>query len=586
MHGARTALVAAALVLAASTAQSAWSQGDVDQKLRQLESKLESVLSELQAVKSENQELRGTVARLSDDMAARTDEPAGDQSELERAINDLRKSEPTTFSEQPLLTRKNGFIDHMIWGGEWRTRVDYRHNTADLLDDIDDDGVRLDYRFNLGLGFVFQPEQREGGAVPKIRTWFEIQAAGRGANNTAESIPSGLGVSVGDFATRDNDLDIVRLYQAWIELDNMFSTEGLRLTIGRQEIRLGSELIIGTNEFFTGTVHDAVRLDFDIEAIQGKFHTFYAKEAASDGQVPPGLSTGGLSNGRFRSSGDEDELAAFYSEWGFLKPLSLDLYYIYYNARSAGSSIAPDNQTSPNDPAVDAFGLSTLEGQINTIGTWLHEDDMLLDGLYLGLETAFQFGEAEDGDSLDSFLVEFTGEYALPVESDMAPSVYFSYYFAEGPDAGLRNGFSTFFISRHNNVPVFNGEHGPFSRFGNVDMIPSLNVHVFQLGFRFNPDPNWTLGLSYLYSMANHSRSPFTINPLGTVFLDDRGIGHEIDLYGQYKIDTHAYLFLNFSVFVPDADFSIQPVSDPNGPLQAFDTEVAVGVFAQIQVRF
>lgn len=501
--------------------------------------------------------------------------------------------DPTTFAtKKPLYRRNGGFIENMEIGGEWRTRVDYRNNTVDLLDKTDDEGLRLDYRFNLGFGFNFRTDQStEGHHVPNIRTWFEFQAAGRGANNTAENIATGNFPSAGEFSTRDNDLDFIRLYQAYIAFDNMFDVSGLNFVIGRQEINLGSGLLVGTNEFFTGTVHDALRLDFDISGLPGKFTTFYSKEASSDGQFATGFSTGGILTSRFRSSGDEDELMGFYygdNDWAEI--FKFDLYYIYFNARSSNGTIRPDNVTSPNDPAVDAFGLNTLGGQIHTLGTWLHGEDIFTDGLYLGVEFAYQLGDDENGNERDAALVEFVSEYKLPIdETDIR--LFFAYYFAEGDDPSDRlsqNGFKTLFISRHNNEPVFS-RHGPYSRFGNVDMIPSENVHVFQGGFKFEPWNNWLMGMTYLFAMANHSERPFTKSALGNVFLDERNIGHEIDFWAKYDIGAATDLFLNLSVFIPVSDFKVLDFNENFQTSNNFSTEetdVAVGLYAQFRVRF
>ena len=578
----RAALIVT-IALALTAARAIRAQESVDDRLKKLEEKVETL-------SKENTSLKATIVDLQ--KIANRDEPPTDEgaiaikSQIEEMIGS--GTYETKIGRERLLTRDGGFVDNIIIGGEWRTRVDYRDNTADLLDRLDDNGLRLDYRFNLGFGFKIHDESTDPEQIPvNVSTWFEIQTAGRGANNTAESIPPGIAGSggIGDFATRDNELDVVRLYQAYVRLDNILNTEGLMLQVGRQEMTYGSGLIVGTNEFFTGTVHDAIRLGFEIEKIEGTFNIFYAKEAAADGQVPPGISTGGLLTGAFRSTGDEDELLGMHSEWGFLDPVKLDFYYVYFNARSAPGTIRPDNVTSPNDPGVDAFGLNTLEGQIHTIGTWLHSDK-LIDDVYLGLELAYQFGQDESHNDLDAGLIEFTFEWKLPVDS-YNPRIYGGFYFAEGRDSGVAAGFSPLFISRHNNDPVFDRQYGPYSRFGNVDMIPSQNVFVIQAGFKFDPWQDWTLGLTYLYAWAHHSKEALSLTQAGVLFIDDRAIGHEVDLYARYRVSSHTDLFLNLSVFAPVADFFVFDfASTTNVTVFREDSAVAVGIFAQIQVRF
>ena len=526
---------------------------------------LEKLVGSLQ---TENAQLKETVAGFE----------ATEADGVEEAIQEVVFS--SYLGDKNLFRADGGFVNRMIWGGEWRTRADWRINTADLLSELDDAGFRLDYRFNLGVGFDLTPSGvDEGSNDLAVTTWFEFQAAGRGANNTAENIQSGIGVGIGDFATRENDLDVLRLYQAYINLDHLFGQDDFSLKIGRQEIIFGSQLIMGTNEFFTGTVHDAIRFDYGFDG--NRISAFYAKEASSDGQVPPGIATGGLLTGQFRASGDEDEVMGLYGSFSFLDPVDVDAYYFFFNARDAQSFVAPVNVTSPNDPAIDAFGRSTLEGQIHTIGLWARSD-RLVDDLFLSLEIAYQTGQEEDGDELDALLVELSTEYNLPFWEDSAPRIYFGYYFSEGPDHDMNNGFAPMFISRHNNDPLRG--HGGYSRFGNVDLIPAQNVHVIQAGFKFEPSEEWIVGLTWLYAWANHSRAQFGINPLGTVFLDDRSIGHEVDVYAKYRLSDQTDFFLNASVFFPEANFVIDSIA--SGTLERFDTDMAFGLFAHIQVRF
>ncbi len=574
-------MLAVVAAMALGLGQAASAQQDMD--------RLQELIQQVESLVQDNAALNARVEEL---------EQGGGEGGVASALAEIQEElglrAPYGNLSNDVLLRPDGagFVDHIVYGGEWRTRADYRHNTVDLLNDIDDDGFRLDFRFNLGLGFEWGVGAggEDGGNKTKIRTWFEIQASGRAANNTAETIPSFAGVSIGDFSTRDNDLDQVRLYQAYISLEDIFSVPSLGLKIGRQEITLGSKLIMGTNEFYTGTVHDAIRLDYNVEALgNARATVFYAKEAASDGQFPPGIATGGLLASQFRASGDEDELVGVYfANSDLLDPVTVDVYYFYFNGRSAGSGIRPDNVTSASDPGIDAFGRSSIQGQNHTFGTWIRSD-RLIDNFFFSLEVAYQVGKDDLENDLDSLLIEFLVEYNLPFLNEYAARVHAGYYFSEGPDSQSASGFSPLFISRHDNQPVHDG-HGAYGRFGNIDLIPATNIHVFHLGFKFSPDldQKWTLGLTYLYAVRNHSRERFTTISAGNIFLDDRQLGHEVDLYAVYQASAQIEMFFNATVFIPHADFIIERSNPPAGenPFAKFNTSIAIGIFAQIQIRF
>ena len=78
---------------------------------------------------------------------------------------------------------------------------------------------------------------------------------------------------------RANTLDDVEVYQSYIEANEMFGVP-LRLRIGRQELKLGSGWLVGTNEagsFFRGLSFDAIRATYATELIQ--VDAFWAKLA-------------------------------------------------------------------------------------------------------------------------------------------------------------------------------------------------------------------------------------------------------------------------------------------------------------------
>ncbi len=543
----------------------AQSGGDVNERLSSLEKQVATLLSE-------NAGLRAKVDSMEENQA--DSGGMGGETDLSRAIEDVMSSGNFGVVSTP------AGVSALTFDGETRARLDFRSNTGDLRDDVDDDGLRLDFRFNLGMKYQFNDN---------VTTYFEIQAAGRGSNNTAEDIASGIGgAGAGAFEARGNELDEVRLYQAWVQLNDILGVDSLGLKVGRQELVYGSGLLLGSNNFFTGFVHDAVRIDYRIEGLSADVSFFYSKQGAADGQVTPGLATGGLFTGRFRASGDEDEMLGIYTafEPEGLDPLKIDVYWIYFNARSAGNGIRPDNVTTSADPGIDSFGRSVIGGRTHTIGMWARGDDIFVEGLYLSAEFAFQTGSDENDQDLNAFIVELAIEFRPSFLSDVNGAFYAGYYFAEGPDNGESQGFTPLFNSRHNNEPIRG--HGAYSRFGNIDFIPASNVHVFQIGFKFEPNPDWVLGVTYLFAALDESQNPLTFTPNGAAYADDGNLGHEIDIYAQYQMTEQTVFFFNFSVFIPTFDFfETNPfaVGNSNG-FNKIDSDVAVAAYAQVRVTF
>ncbi|MCB9833223.1 MAG: alginate export family protein [Planctomycetes bacterium] len=565
-----------ALVAGGLPSLRAQSDEGVKSRLADLESKVESLLRE-------NSDLRTKVTVLENDRDnVRSAEEVTLTSEIESLTNGLAyRQDSGSFLEQP------SGVSSMYFKGEWRTRVDYRSNTSDLTDFVDDEGLRLDYRFNLGLGFRLTDVASESDSrALHVETYFEIQAAGRASNNTAEDLsPAIVGAGAGQFEARDNELDKVQLYKAWILLENLFGVDDLAVKIGRQELDYGSGLILGTNDFFTGTVHDAIRIDIPLTAEGSNVSFFYAKEGAPDGLVSPGLASGGLLSGRFRATGDEDEMLGLYTEIisESLDPVEIDFYWVYFDAHGAESGVAPVNGTTSADPGVDSFGRAIIGGETHTLGFWIRADDLFTEGLYLGVEFAYQLGDDEAGGDIDAMMIEVTAEYALPFMSDWRGAVFASYYFAEGPDNDSLQGFTPLFISRHQiTAPSGRG----FSRLGNIDFIPTQNVHVFQIGLKFEPAPQWIMGITYLNAMLNHGSEPFTFVPQGAVYVDDRFLGHEIDLFAQYDHSAQTTFFFNLSVFVPEFDYFFENPLSATNPIQGVGTDVAVGVYTQVRVVF
>jgi hypothetical protein len=113
--------------------------------------------------------------------------------------------------------------------------------------------------------------------------------------------------------SRANTSDDVELYQAYIDANEMWGTK-LKARIGRQEIKLGSGWLVGTNDknaYFRGLSFDGVRLtyatdQFSVEALWAKL----------------------LDQSPWYSDGDID-LYGVYGSYLGIENVTLDAYWLY-----------------------------------------------------------------------------------------------------------------------------------------------------------------------------------------------------------------------------------------------------------------
>ena len=173
---------------------------------------------------------------------------------------------------------------------------------------------------------------------------------------------------------RANSVDDVEVYQAYIEADNMWNMP-LRMRVGRQEMPLGSQWLVGVNDtaaFFRGLSFDAVRLTYT--------HDVFTLDAFA-----AILAEGGIA--------EEDEDVWLYGVYGSyvgMEGLQLDLYWLFLrDARSLNDT----NFIAPIEWVEDVFGLDDYDvTNVHTVGL---RGAGTFGNLDFEAEVAYQFGEAD-----------------------------------------------------------------------------------------------------------------------------------------------------------------------------------------------
>ncbi|HQB01885.1 MAG TPA: porin [Candidatus Hydrogenedentes bacterium] len=192
----------------------------------------------------------------------------------------------------------------------------------------------------------------------------------------------------------------VALYQAYIEARNLWGTP-LSLRVGRQEIALGSQMLVGTNDYsynFSGLSFDALRLTFandyvNIDAIAAKL-----AETVSD-------------------FGDDDvDMYAVYGSYIGIEDVTLDAYWVFI--RDDQGALA---NILRNDTTVD----------IHTLGL---RGAGVISGFDFDVEAAYQFGDVAADVEYAEWAVN--AEVGYTFDMTLQPRVFarFAYFGGGDPD--------------------------------------------------------------------------------------------------------------------------------------------------------
>ncbi len=174
--------------------------------------------------------------------------------------------------------------------------------------------------------------------------------------------------------TRANSGDDIEVFQGYIEANEMWGTP-LRLRVGRQEIRLGSEFLVGARDFaffFSGISFDAIRLTWMGDAYS--VDVFASKLAE-----------------RFGDFGDDDiDFYGVYASCTAVEDMTFDAYWLLVRDDT-------DIEDVPGGLLLDLW--EGILGVDDYDTTNLHTVGLRWAGKYAGFdwdaEAAYQFGEAD-----------------------------------------------------------------------------------------------------------------------------------------------------------------------------------------------
>ena len=307
--------------------------------------------------------------------------------------------------------------------------------------------------------------------------------------------------------SRANTANDVEVYQAYIEAGDFLGMEGLRLRIGRQELALGNQWLVGPKDFgqwFVGRSFDAIRLTYATDMMS--LDAFWSKLVE-------------------RTLLEEDADVDLYGLYASLKPvedMTLDAYWLY--TRDA-RSINDTNFIAPLEWIEDAVGVDDYDV------TELHTVGMRVSGVTGGfdyeMEAAYQFGEADQyGFNFKPFLYGDNGaefdawgcniEFGYTLPSKWNPRLFAGYTFYEGADN--RDQSWTEWVNpfdRPESSVSFNRLFSNSFASGFFDLNNDLsNCHIFRAGTLMHPTEQVHLFFELAYFLVDE---PFDLPAYFTV---------------------------------------------------------------------
>ncbi len=556
---------------------------------------VEELLDEIRALKqqmtAQREEFTGRIQELQEQVDTSL------RQELEKEIEDIVAQKSRFYRRPPVESRKwsdlsifDALKGGLMFTGLFRSRAEVRLNNVDFNGSdrgIDDEGFRINGRFRLGFGAVLE---RGADTDPVISALTELQAYGTFANNTYFSFAGPGGVPLPtDFTIFREPFEQVGIYQGYLSFERLLD-QNVFVKIGRQEMVYGSEFLLGNNSFYDGTVHDAIRVDYD----NGEFSVsgFFAKEAQSDTELAVIFPAQDF---------DEDYLAGVYSEFKPAENLELDVYALYFDARS---NFTDSFVTRSTNFGFDGALNPPILGHFWTLGARLftHSLDLGGDKLSINAEVAYQFGKngvvdaasgGLDEQPIHGWATEIFASYRLdPTAEGLKPIFTVGYYWAAGgeknPDTA--NGFPTnnigfqpLFINRHFTglqdrseitMPYFPGG----GRYGNLDLIPLNNMHILKASVSVAPTDKTELGVSALMAIVADDEG-----------FGDGVFGYEIDLFASYRYSDFILFEGAIGFFIPQeiatdaSNYYFFGGADPNSEA---DNSLAFGAYVQALIQF
>lgn len=401
--------------------------------------------------------------------------------------------------------------------------------------DNDNESAFVEQRTRLGVKADFTDE---------VSTYIEFDSYSIWGDSFRSNYITGLdGLGAGDD---------VNLYQAYIEVNNAWGLP-IRTRIGRQEVELGSEWLLGNNDTswgYGGLSWDGIRTTYTSDTFTVDLLSLKMTET-------------------FDQFGDGDaNLYGVYASYIGLEDWQFDAYWLYVREHEGDNGV----QT-----LTEAFyGNVAEDNDLHTIGL---RGAGTFGAFDLEAELAYQFGDVEidtpgflwfnNDRDFDYDAFAFNVEAGYTFDMTWTPRIYLGAAFFEGGDLGQNNGwFGNNDRDLSFNRLFSNWEYSEFIE--NTELSNSL---IYRAGISAMPTEKISLLLAATYFQADEERDGWQFLWWGDSADDETGL--EVGLYGDYQYSEDLVFRAGYAHFFGDDGLEDGNFIQLNGLFPYFDDDSA-----------
>ena len=400
-----------------------------------------------------------------------------------------------------------------VHGNFW-TRGFYSDNFDDFDDTIDDEWDAFFFRARIGVKADLGSNVFVYTELQNFDSWGHRDSESAGSpigrsrpplrdvhdSPADDGVCSTLGCEFLGVPDTDDRFENIELYQGFIALKEVGGTS-FSFKLGRQEIKMGSELILGDLDWYGGISHDGFVGGWDLESFD--ITLLYTRvDRDSD----------------FGDDNEEDFWGAWVDfGWG---DSGVDTTVYAFNNR--------------DDSALSNFWTGGFR-------VWDYAEDHK--GFSWSVEYAMQTGDFSSTVDMDASVIE--GWIAYGFGNGRDQSVHLGYTSATGDDTSSATDFESF-------DPLFQDFH---YRLGLADFFATSNIEAIEVGYKLALNDNNKVGIDYyMFSLEEDN---------GAVAGDD--LGTEIDLWYKYKHTENLDYNVGLAYFSPDDAITGVGGIDDNG---------------------